>query len=542
MELLELGLVADSWSRVISVQSQLLERTATLDWIERHFAASRNLSVFLWNVGQRKFKQVRRLGGTCCIESSSICENFDLPGEDCLGVLDFLMDCPPAGVFVLENLQSLMVLPDEADSLSRERATQISSGLVNIFYEFKVTDKPKYLLLLGTDEVSLPQRMLKLIPEIYKRLPNLKEIREFLSELLLSLPTGSEGEVDIDALSLAASGLTIEEIRIGLRLGLNRSTSKDVSYEQFLLDYKVKRLRDYGLEFMGLPNVPDLGGLDRLKTALVEVKSDYSIAAREHNIPLPKGWLLVGPPGTGKTLAAKVSARELGFPLIGVDVGAVKSGGAAYLKRLINRVEACSPAVVFFDEFDKLFTASDDTGEDSKERALLGLLLTWLQEKQSATFVVATLNRLLALPPELTRAGRFDEIFYVGFPSAIERKQILTLHASRFDERYKHSDGPLTQSEWKIMLGKTVNCTGAELARIVEKAARKLFHQGRPVEIGLQELLEQREAITPLYVRDSDRVLAIENEARYVAQPASSEDRSIYAPPITSFWGDEHRE
>ena len=94
--------------------------------------------------------------------------------------------------------------------------------------------------------------------------------------------------------------------------------------------------------------------------------------------------------------------------------------------------------------------------EDSKERALLGLLLTWLQEKQSATFVVATLNRLLALPPELTRAGRFDEIFYVGFPNAIERKQILTLHASRFDERYKHSDGPLTQSEWKIMLGKTV--------------------------------------------------------------------------------------
>ncbi len=542
MELQELGLVADSWSRVISVQSQLLERTATLNWIERHFAAPMNLSVFLWNVGQRKFKQVRRLGDTCCIESSSICESFDLPGEDCLGVLDFLMDCPHAGVFVLENLQSLMVLPDEADSLSRERATQISSGLVNIFYEFKVTDKPKYLLLLGTDEVSLPQRMLKLIPEIHKPLPNLKEIRKFLSELLLSLPLRGEGEVDIDALSLPASGLTIEEIRIGLRLGLNRSTGKDVSYEQFLLDYKVNRLRDYGLEFMGLPNVSDFGGLDRLKTALVEVKSDYSIAAREHNIPLPKGWLLVGPPGTGKTLAAKVSARELGFPLLSVDVGAVKSGGAAYLKRLINRVEACAPAVVFFDEFDKLFTASDDRGEDSKERALLGLLLTWLQEKQSATFVVATLNRLLALPPELTRAGRFDEIFYVGFPSAIERKQILTLHASRFDERYKYEDGPLTQSEWKIMLGKTVNCTGAELARIVEKAARKLFHQGRPVKIGLQELLEQREAITPLYVRDSDRVLAIENEARYVAQPASSEDTSLYAPPIQSFWGDEHRE
>ena len=215
------------------------------------------------------------------------------------------MDCPHAGVFVLENLQSLMVLSDEADSLSRERATKISSGLVNIFYEFKVSEKPKYLLLLGTDEVSLPQRMLKLIPEIHKPLPNLKEIRKFLSELLSSLPLRGEGEVDMDALTLAASGLTIEEIQIGLRLGLNRSTGKNVSYEKFLLDYKVKRLRDYGLEFMGLPNVPDFGGLDRLKTALAEVRSDYSIAAREHNIPLPKGWLLVGPTRYGEDASSE---------------------------------------------------------------------------------------------------------------------------------------------------------------------------------------------------------------------------------------------
>jgi SpoVK/Ycf46/Vps4 family AAA+-type ATPase len=134
--------------------------------------------------------------------------------------------------------------------------------------------------------------------------------------------------------------------------------------------------------------------------------------------------------------------------------------------------------------------------------------------------------------------GRFDEIFYVGFPTAIERKQILQLHASRFDGRYKDGDGPLTQQEWKILLGKTVNCTGAELARLVEKAARKVFYKGQPSLLGLQELLEEREAITPLYVRDPDRVIAIENEARYVAQPSSSEDQSIYAPPIQSFWGE----
>lgn len=544
MKLQELGLLADSWSRVISVQTQLLERTATINWIEREWAAPRNLPVFLWNLGQRGFKQVKRKSDKRYIEFSSVGEGFDLPGDDCLQVLDFITNYPNAGVFVLENLQSLMVFPPTADSQSRQRALTISSQLVNISDELKVSDQPKYLLLLGTDEVSLPQRLSGLIPEVWNSLPSLNEISCFLKEFLppwLGLSVLPE-EVDIPPLSLTASGLSLEEIRIGLRLGFNQERGKNVSLNQFvidyLIDYKKELLRSQGLEFIGQPDVPDFGGLDRLKLALGFVKSDYSSEARQHNIPLPKGWLLVGPPGTGKTLAAKVSARELGFPLISVDVGAVSSGGAAYLKRLIERVEACAPAVVYFDEFDKLFTASGDTGEDTNSRALLGVLLTWLQEKQSATFVIATLNRLKALPPELTRVGRFDEIFYVGFPNAIERKQILQLHASRFDERYKYSDGPLTQQEWKIVLGKTVNCTGAELSRIVEKAARKLFHEGRQMQLGLQELLQQREAITPLYVRDPDRVLAIENEARYVAQSASSEDLSIYAPPIQSFWGE----
>ncbi len=540
MKLQELELLTDSWSRVISVQSQLIERTATLDWIERYFASHKNLSIFLWNLGQRRFKQVKHCDIKCHLEFNPVCDSFDLSTDDCLKVLDFIIDYPHDGVFVLENLQSLMILPSTSSSQSRLSAQKISSALVNTFYELKASSNHKYLILLGTEDVELPTQLAGLIPEVWKPLPSLNEISCLISEFLPSLFGSIDVPIDVDtnALSIAASGLSLEEIKIGLRLGLNRNQGNNVSLKQCLLDYKVERLRGYGLEFIGQPNVPDFGGLDRLKKALAEVKLDYSEAARQHNISLPKGWLLVGPPGTGKTLAAKVSARELGFPLVSVDVGAISSGGAAYLKSLIERVEACAPAVVYFDEFDKLFAASSHTGEDSNSRALLGLLLTWLQEKQSTTFVIATLNRLKSLPPELTRVGRFDEIFYVGFPTAIERKQILQLHASRFDERYQQVDCPLTQSEWKIILGKTINCTGAELARIVEKAARSLFHEKRPIQIGLQELLEQREAITPLYVRDPDRVLAMENEARYVSQPASSEDTSVYAPPITSYWGE----
>jgi SpoVK/Ycf46/Vps4 family AAA+-type ATPase len=194
--------------------------------------------------------------------------------------------------------------------------------------------------------------------------------------------------------------------------------------------------------------------------------------------------------------------------------------------------------VLYFDEFDKLFAASNQSGEDVGSRQILGTLLTWLQDKKSATFVVATLNRLDALPPELTRVGRFDEIFYVGFPQAIERQEILMMHLASFDERYRNGSNPLTEKEWRIILNKTLNCTGVELARMVEKAARVNFHQGREMKIGLAELLEQREMMVPLYVRDTDRILAIENRAKYICQPSSTQDTSVFAPVVTTYWGE----
>ena len=187
--------------------------------------------------------------------------------------------------------------------------------------------------------------------------------------------------------------------------------------------------------------------------------------------------------------------------------------------------------------FDKFFNASVNTGEDKNSRSVLAILLTWLQDKKSKVFVIATLNRLDALPPELTRIGRFDEIFWVGFPQAKERKEILTLHLSRFDPRYKNAD-PLTPKEWRIILNKTLNLTGAELARCVEKAARDLFHQGKKIVIGLDELLKQREQIVSLFSRDADRILAIENQAKSFSQPASSPDNSEFAPTLQSYWGE----
>lgn len=534
MDLHELELLIESGENIISLQSQLTERISVLAWLERSIARPRGLPCYLWNLGQGEFRRISPAVDNS-IELKRENFFFDQSEVAHLKVLDFLLEQSQDGVFILENLQPFLIYPSTVDIQSQMCSQRLISQLVNIFHNW--TNHSKYLILLGTQEVELPPSLGSLISEVWNPLPGFGKIVSMLTEFLPQLDGLSINHALVEELALSAGGLTLEEIKSGLRISSTRNGRVDAHLVKLLLDYKIERLRSFDLQFVAQPNVPNFGGLDRIKAGITGVKSDYTSAARSSGLPLPKGWLLVGPPGTGKTFVSKFCAKELGFPMISVDTGAISAGGASYLKRLLTRVEAAAPAVVYFDEFDKLFPGSSQIAEDVNSRQVLGLLLTWLQEKTSKTFVIATLNRLDALPPELTRVGRFDEIYYVGFPQAIERKEILHLHLARFDPRYRDGADPLTESEWRILLGKTLNCTGAELSRMVEKAARRLFHSGKEIRINLPELLLEREAMVPLYVRDTDRILKIENLAKYVAQPSASPDASMYAPPLTTFWG-----
>ncbi|MFB2834220.1 AAA family ATPase [Floridanema evergladense] len=547
MDWQDLGLLLET-GKIVSLQCPLIERVATLNWIKQYLAASKNLPLYVWNLGQEEFKEYHLTGNKS--------HHFDPIKNDCLSrVVDFLIDCQEPGVFVVENLQSLINYPNCSDSQFSDRTLLITAKLTNLFYSLATDNlSRKYIILLSTDGSELPLHLQSVIPTIWKPLPTTEEITLIVEEFLVS--TVNWGfNLDKSSLILAASGLTQEEIKTGLRLGLQLSLG--ASAIDFLLSYKINRLRNLNLEFIPQPNITDFGGLDLLKSAISKIRNKFTPEARKCNLALPKGCLLVGPPGTGKTRAAKACAAQLGFPLVSVDVGAIVAGGLKLLRELLQRVEALAPCVVHFDEFDKLFAASSNSGEDVSNRQILGTMLTWLQEKTSATYVVATLNRLNSLPPELTRAGRFDRIFYLGFPQAIERKEIIQLHAARFDPRYLVENGPLTESEWRILLNKTVNCTGAELEQMVCRAADKIFDVALeeikqkssqlttnneqvvniPIFIELQDLLEEREKIFPLYVRDTERVLAIENQSRYVSEPSSSPDTSQYAPPLTTYWG-----
>jgi SpoVK/Ycf46/Vps4 family AAA+-type ATPase len=299
------------------------------------------------------------------------------------------------------------------------------------------------------------------------------------------------------------------ELTVGIRANRDVLTNLEPLGDR-LLDYKYTLFKSFGLEFIGDTTTKDIGGMDLVKEALEEVKMDFTPAARECGLPLPRGWILVGVPGAGKTYFAKICAQKLGLPLVNISIDAVRSGGVAKFKQLLQRIDACEPCIAYFDEFDKFFA-------DERGLELLGILLTWLNEKTSATFVLASLNRLENLSLELTRVGRFDRVFYVDFPSSDERKQILQLHCARFDLRYAQSEyGPLTIEEWLTIMEATNKYTGAELAQMAIVAAKQQFYQGRGdnIQIDADSLLLAKKQVKSLYGRDPEGIFAIENRAK----------------------------
>ncbi len=189
-------------------------------------------------------------------------------------------------------------------------------------------------------------------------------------------------------------------------------------------------------------------------------------------------------------------------------------------------------------------------GENSSE--FLGVILTWLNEKTSKSFVLATLNRLENLPPEVTRAGRFDRVFYVGFPDAKERQQILQLHCARFDPRFVPSPdrpyGALSCEDWVAIIEATHKYVGAELAQIAVEAAKAKYYQSvanyrqltspkrdlnsylqaHPLAIDLPSLLHGKSLVRSLYDRNPEGVFAIENKAAAFAEPASTPQASPF--------------
>ena len=255
----------------------------------------------------------------------------------------------------------------------------------------------------------------------------------------------------------------------------------------------------------------DIGGLARLRQWLTSRKPAFDGSAPE--LDPPKGMMLLGVQGCGKSLAARAAAGILGVPLLRLDFGSLYSKwhgeSEKNLRDSLRAAEALSPCVLWVDEMEKALAAGD--GDSGVSRRVLGTFLTWLAEQRSRIFVVATANDIQALPPELVRKGRFDEIFFVDLPSRAARADILAIHARK-------RGVTLAAEELNALAGHSEGFSGAELEQGIVAALYTAHSTKQPMCAAL--ILHELRATQPLSVVMAEQVNGLRAWARERTVPA----------------------
>jgi SpoVK/Ycf46/Vps4 family AAA+-type ATPase len=263
----------------------------------------------------------------------------------------------------------------------------------------------------------------------------------------------------------------------------------------------------------------DVGGLGELKRWLGERRRAFGEEARQFGLPTPRGLLLLGVQGCGKSLCAKAVAREWQFPLLRLDLASAFSSPDRSPEMLIREsiqvAESVAPAVLWIDEIEKGFSAS---AADASASRVFGAFLTWLSEKRSPVFVVATANDVAGLPPELLRRGRFDDLFFVDLPKPAERTEILAIHLRR------HGRDPMQYSIDDLAL-QAERLTGAEIEQAVTAALYSAFAESR--DLSDTDLANAIDDTVPLYDTYEERIKELRDWAKTRARPASVDAKMV---------------
>ena len=246
----------------------------------------------------------------------------------------------------------------------------------------------------------------------------------------------------------------------------------------------------------------DVGGLARLKTWLSHRRAVFRGDESVAHLDAPKGILLLGVQGCGKSLAAKATAGIFGVPLLRLDFGSVydKYHGETErkLRESLKTADVMSPCVLWIDEIEKGIAGRG--GETGTTQRVLGTFLTWMAERRSQVFVVATANDISTLPPELVRKGRFDEIFFVDLPNDEIRRSILAIHLTNRDQ-------PLKRFDLDPLVTATEGFSGAEIEQAVVSSLYAAHAKSEP--LATAHLLAEIEETRPLSIVMDDRIAAM---------------------------------
>lgn len=386
-------------------------------------------------------------------------------------------------------------------------------------------------LVILTPNTEIPPELAGHATVIEWPLPDREEIAGILDAAIAALPDELQEQAAPngarDAAIDAAVGLSGEEAAACYARSLVQLRRIDSA----LVAREKRRViaRERALEwFEPLPGGLDaVGGLDVLKGWLRARRMAYTAKARVYGLPTPKGALLVGVPGCGKSLTAKAVATAWGVPLLRVDLGTLKSKfvgeSEGNLRRAFQVIEAIGRCVVWIDEIEKALAGATQGAADGGVSAdALGAILSWMQERQGEAFVIATANDVSALPPELLRKGRWDELFFVDLPNRSERIEIIRASLMTHKRPVPAED---SASGGAVALGKIADAcegfTGAEIAALVPDALYAAFAESER-EICTADLLAAAATVSPLSKTAGEKIAKLREWAEGRARRATS--------------------
>ncbi len=368
-----------------------------------------------------------------------------------------------------------------------------------------LVNSPQHTVVMLSSEVKLPDELDRMAIRYELPLPTREQLKAIVNDL-------AERWYQENNVKVKSSNKRIAKLLIENLCGLSVSDAKrlaehaifndgvidqidiaKINQEKFDLLNKDSVL-SYELDYEELDNI---AGFNNLKEWLEIRRKVFSGELSLPGNDIPKGMLLLGVQGCGKSLAAKAVAGSWHLPLLYMDFGILYNRYIGQteenMRSALQVAEHMAPCVLWMDEIEKGLSAVSNSDDVSKR--LLGTFLTWLAENKSKVFVVATANDVTALPPELMRKGRFDEVFFVDLPTESEREAILNVHLKRRDlsiegidiAQVAHACDGFSGAEVEQIVVSAIYATYAKEEKITTEALLKEAQSTRPLSILMAE-------------------------------------------------------
>ncbi len=438
-----------------------------------------------------------------------------------------------------DNEEAVFVLKDFHIYFGADRNThpdyQVIRKLRDILPYLKASRKTVILL---SPTLVLPADMEKDISVLDFDLPDMEELDMVLTELEQSIPRENIRIDNAERRNLVRSalGMTLQEAENAFCRAIVRQKGLEAGAINIIHEEKNQIVKKTGvLEFVQSDlREEDIGGLENLKKWLIKRNGTWQERAREYGIPAPKGVLITGVPGCGKSLTAKAMSSIWKLPLLKLDMGKIFGGivgsSEENIRKAIRTAEAVAPSILWIDEIEKGFTGTRSDGDSGTAARVFGTFLTWMQEKESPVFVIATSNDIDSLPPELLRKGRFDEIFFVDLPTLREREKIFQVHlnkrlkAGSIEHKVKTDRETLEE-----LAALTEGFSGAEIEQVIIAGLYEAFFCGRGLTT--EDLKKSIGDTVPLSMLQKEQIKSLKEWAgKRAVLSTAKEDREEIAP------------